>query len=40
MSKVEEMKQNYLTHQNVFNAYVKALNETEVINEYKKFGNL
>ena len=34
--KEEEMKQNYLTHQNVFNAYVKALNETDDINEYRK----
>ena len=36
ITKAEEMKQNYLTHQNVFNAYVKALNETEDINEYRK----
>ena len=34
VTKEEELKKYYSAHQNVFKAYVKALDETDDINEY------
>ena len=36
ITKEEELQKYYLTHQNVFNAYVMALKESKDINEYKE----